>query len=43
LCFSSKRPREIYLQWKAWIDRIAATAVAALGLRLILNAHKVGI
>lgn len=43
LCFSSKRPREIYLQWKAWIDRVAASAVAALGLRLILTAHKVGI
>jgi threonine/homoserine/homoserine lactone efflux protein len=43
LCFSSKRPREIYLRWKAWIDRIAAGAVTALGLRLILNAHKMGI
>ncbi|EEA01772.1 Lysine exporter protein (LYSE/YGGA) [Burkholderia sp. H160] len=43
LCFSSKRPREIYLRWKAWIDRMAAGAVTALGLRLILNAHKVGI
>jgi hypothetical protein len=43
LGFSSKRPREIYLQWKAWIDRVAASAVAALGLRLILTAHKVGI
>ncbi|MGF6540920.1 LysE family translocator [Paraburkholderia youngii] len=43
LCFSSQRPREIYLRWKAWIDRIAAGAVTALGLRLILNAHKVGI
>ncbi|CAH2928392.1 MAG: L-lysine permease [uncultured Paraburkholderia sp.] len=43
LCFSSKRPREIYLRWKAWIDRIAAGAVAALGLRLIVMAHKVGI
>lgn len=43
LCFSSKRPREIYLRWKAWIDRAAASAVTALGLRLILTAHKVGI
>jgi hypothetical protein len=31
------------LQWKAWIDRVAASAVAALGLRLIVTAHKVGI
>lgn len=43
LCFSSKRPREVYLRWKAWIDRVAASAVATLGLRLILTAHKVGI
>lgn len=43
MCFSSRRPREIYLAWKAWIDRVAASAVAALGLRLILTAHKVGL
>jgi hypothetical protein len=28
---------------KKWIDRVAATAIAALGLRLIYTAHKVGI
>ncbi|CAN7665808.1 LysE family transporter [Trinickia sp. LjRoot230] len=43
LCFSSKRPRDLYLKAKAWVDRIAAGAIAALGLRLILAAHKVGI
>jgi threonine/homoserine/homoserine lactone efflux protein len=43
LCFSSRRPRDIYLKWKAWIDRVAASAVAALGLRLILTAHRTGI
>lgn len=43
LCFSSRRPRDIYLRGKKWIDRVAATAVAALGLRLILTAHKAGI
>ena len=26
-----------------WIDRVAATAIAALGLRLIFTAHKAGI
>ncbi len=43
LCFSSKRPREVYLKMKAGIDRVAAGAVAALGLRLVLTAHKAGI
>ena len=43
VCFSSRRPRELYLHWKAWIDRLAAGAVAALGLRLVLTAHKIGI
>jgi threonine/homoserine/homoserine lactone efflux protein len=43
LCFSSKRPREVYLKAKAGIDRVAAGAVAALGLRLVLTAHKTGI
>jgi len=43
LCFSSRRPREMYLQAKKWIDRIAAGMIAALGLRLILAAGKTGI
>lgn len=43
LCFSSRRPRELYLKAKAWVDRIAAGAIGALGLRLIFTAHKVGI
>jgi threonine/homoserine/homoserine lactone efflux protein len=43
LCFSSKRPREVYLRAKKWVDRIAAGAITALGLRLILTAPKVGI
>ncbi len=43
LCFSSKGPREMYLRAKKWIDRIAAGAITALGLRLILTAPKVGI
>lgn len=43
LCFSSLGPREIYLRAKKWIDRIAAGAISALGLRLILTASKAGI
>ena len=43
LCFSSRRPREVYLRAKKWVDRAAATAIAALGLRLIFTAHRVGI
>ena len=42
LCFSSQRPREIYLRAKKWIDRLAAGAIAALGLRLILSAKRLG-
>ena len=43
LCFSSKRPRELYLKAKTKIDRVAAGAIAALGLRLLFTAHKTGI
>jgi threonine/homoserine/homoserine lactone efflux protein len=43
LCFSSPGPRELYLRAKTWIDRLAAGAIAALGLRLIFTAHKTGI
>lgn len=43
LCFSSRVPREMYLRAKTWVDRVAAMAIAALGLRLILNAPKVGL
>ncbi|EGC99367.1 lysine exporter protein LysE/YggA, partial [Burkholderia sp. TJI49] len=43
LCFSTRRPRELYLRAKRWVDRIAAGAITLLGLRLILNAPKAGI
>ncbi|WP_321782742.1 LysE family translocator [Paraburkholderia sp. J94] len=43
LCFSSQRPRDLYLRAKGWIDRLAAGAIAALGLRLILSAGRRGI
>lgn len=37
LCFSSMRPRAVYLRAKPAIDRFAAAAIAALGLRLLLS------
>jgi threonine/homoserine/homoserine lactone efflux protein len=43
LSFSSQRPRELYLRAKRWIDRVAAGAIAALGLRLILTAGHRGL
>jgi threonine/homoserine/homoserine lactone efflux protein len=43
LLFSSRRPRQLYLKTKVWIDRIAAGTVGALGLRLIFTAHKTGL
>ncbi|WP_233869837.1 LysE family translocator [Paraburkholderia adhaesiva] len=43
LCFSSQRPRELYLRAKRWIDRAAAGAIAALGLRLIFTAGHRGL
>jgi threonine/homoserine/homoserine lactone efflux protein len=43
LCFSSRAPREWYLRAKAWIDRAAAGAITALGLRLIIAAHRSGL
>ncbi|QSN64705.1 MULTISPECIES: LysE family translocator [unclassified Caballeronia] len=43
VCFSSRRPRDVYLRAKVWIDRIAATMVATLGLRLIVAAGKDGL
>ncbi|MDR5745531.1 LysE family transporter [Caballeronia sp. LZ029] len=43
LGFSSKRPREMYLRTRKWIDRIAASVIAMLGLRLILTAGRTGL
>ncbi|TAM04448.1 MAG: LysE family translocator [Paraburkholderia sp.] len=43
LCFSSQRPRELYLRARRWIDRTAAVAIGALGLRLILTAGQRGL
>jgi len=43
VCFSGRRPRELYLRMKKWIDRLAAGAIGALGLRLMLTANKAGL
>ncbi|WP_050465505.1 LysE family translocator [Herbaspirillum autotrophicum] len=39
LCFSSQRPRRIYLRSKAGVDRFAAGVIGALGLHLVWNAR----
>jgi len=41
--FSSRHARELYAKAKKGIDRVAATAIAALGLRLIFTAHRAGL
>ena len=41
LCFSSRVPREMYLRAKTWVDRVAAVAIGALGLRLIFTCSLV--
>ncbi|SAK48105.1 lysine exporter protein LysE/YggA [Caballeronia temeraria] len=43
LGFFSRRPREMYLRARKWIDRIAASVIAMLGLRLVLAAGKTGL
>lgn len=40
LAFSSRRPRALYLGAKAWIDRVSAALIGALGLRLIWEASR---
>lgn len=43
LVFSSQHSREVYLNSKKWIDRSAAGAITALGLRLIFTVHGRGL
>lgn len=38
LGFSTARSRQFYLGRKKWLDRVAGTAIAALGLRLLYGA-----
>lgn len=37
LAFSARRPRAVYIGWKAWIDRAAGGVMALLGLRLLIE------
>ena len=40
LAFSASRPRAVYLGAKLWIDRIAATLIGVLGIRLLYEAVR---
>lgn len=40
LALSSDRPREAYLRYKSWLDRIAGGVMVALGLRLVASAPR---
>jgi len=37
LAFSAKHPRRLYLAAKAWIDRLAGTVMAGLGVQLVTS------
>lgn len=41
LALSSASPRDAYLRYKSWIDRVAGGVMALLGLRLVITAAKV--
>jgi threonine/homoserine/homoserine lactone efflux protein len=40
LALSSERPRIAYLRHKAWLDRIAAGVMVALGMKLASSACR---
>ncbi len=42
IALSSSRPRRVYLSYKAWVDRVAGTAMGALGIRLLYSAGDAG-
>jgi threonine/homoserine/homoserine lactone efflux protein len=42
LVFSTERPRTVYLRAKRWVDRLAASVIAVLGLRLLVAASRPG-
>ncbi len=41
LLLSSASPRDAYLRYKSWIDRVAGGVMALLGLRLVITAANV--
>lgn len=40
VAFSAGRPRAAYLRSKTWIDRLAASVIGALGIRLVMDVAK---
>jgi threonine/homoserine/homoserine lactone efflux protein len=40
LVLSSDRPREAYLRYKSWVDRLAGGVLLTLGLKLVSSAHR---
>ena len=40
LALASERPRNAYLRYKAWLDRIAGSVMMALGLELVSSAYR---
>lgn len=40
VAFSAGRPRAAYLRSKLWIDRLAASVIGALGIRLVVEAAR---
>lgn len=41
LVLSSTGPRNVYLRWKAWIDRTAGGVMVALGIKLVTSYESV--
>jgi threonine/homoserine/homoserine lactone efflux protein len=39
LALASERPRQAYLRYKAWVDRLAGGVMAGLGLKLVWSAR----
>jgi threonine/homoserine/homoserine lactone efflux protein len=40
LLLSARRPQQVYLSWKKWLDRLAGCVMFGLGLRLVTTAAK---
>ena len=40
LLLSSSRPQQVYLSYKAWIDRIAGVVMFGLGMKLVTSATR---
>ncbi|MET1025751.1 MAG: LysE family transporter [Dongiaceae bacterium] len=40
VAFSSAKPRAVYMRAKTWIDRLAGSVIAALGIKLIVESAR---